>query len=489
MPFLGLLSRGSPLFFLSVMDIATPFIRMFVLTHSLDLWELGFASALAASYGMFKSITDIAMYRFVLSSPRSEYEEALAAAHTLSVVRGATVCLLLILSSPLIASVFGLRDHWMIFGALGAIVLIRSFEHLEPRIAERDYRYGAQLKSSLAGAIIGFAAMLVVAHKTHSHLALYAQLLGLVIGYNVASHFYSATPYRFRIRSPLFARAFQFGYPLMVNGAGLAFTNQGDRMLVGALLGLPALAIYSVVLLATLVPMAMVTRMTSSITLAVLLNASNFRSAYEARMKLAARTFPLLFAFYALGIVTLANIIVPVVFGDKFRVTSAVLVLLAFGAFFRLTRGDPFSSFLLQTSRTKRLALSSLSTMSALLFAGVLMYHYRTINSAMLGRLLGELAAFAVTLFLVRRLFRIASFDHIVATVLGTATIGVMAVATYVTPIGHSIVPSVAALALSGAALLTLAFLSSRRLWAVGFPHAGRPWKGNPDREWTKSDV
>ena len=88
-PIYGLLSRGSPLFFLSVMDIATPFVRMFVLTHFLGLRELGFASALAATYGMFEQITDIAMYRFVFSVPHANYEEALAAAHALSVLRGA----------------------------------------------------------------------------------------------------------------------------------------------------------------------------------------------------------------------------------------------------------------------------------------------------------------------------------------------------------------------------------------------------------------
>ena len=482
MPFLGLLSRGSPLFFLSVMDIATPFVRMVVLSHLLDLRELGFASALAATYGMFEQITDIAMYRFVFSSPRAEYEEALAAAHALSVARGAAVCLLVVLSSPLTASIFELHDHWTIFAALGAIVFIRSFEHLGPRVAERDYQYSSQLKSSLTGAALGFAAMLVVAMKTHSHVALYVQLLGFTAGYVLATHLFCKTPYRLNFRTVLFARAFRFGYPLMFNGAGLAFSAQGDRMLVGALLGLPALAIYSVVLLATIIPMGMVIRMTSSITLAMLHNTSEFRSAYEARMKLTARTFPLIFTFYGLGIVTLANIVTPLVFGEKFRVSDDVIVLLAVGAFFRLVRADPFTSILLQTGRTKRLALANLTSMTMLVFMGLLMYYYRSIELAILGRLLGELVAFGVTLFLVRHMFRTASLDHAAATGLGTALIAVMAAATYVTPIGHRLIPSVAALAFSGAALVGLALLSSRNLWRVGFPRAGSTGRGLESR-------
>jgi hypothetical protein len=36
------LSRGSPLVVLSAIDIATPFLRMLVLTHFLDLRGIGF---------------------------------------------------------------------------------------------------------------------------------------------------------------------------------------------------------------------------------------------------------------------------------------------------------------------------------------------------------------------------------------------------------------------------------------------------------------
>ena len=108
--------------------------------------------------------------------------------------------------------------------------------------------------------------------------------------------------------------------------------------------------------------------------------------------------------------------------GSEFEVingavaTKALLVLLAFSAFFRLVRGDPFSSLLLQTSRTKRLALGSWSTIGALVCAGALMYAFRTIESAMLGRLLGETLALAVTVYLARNLYRTALVDHLTAT-------------------------------------------------------------------------
>ncbi|MBV9287273.1 MAG: oligosaccharide flippase family protein [Hyphomicrobiales bacterium] len=470
-PFLSLLSWASPLVVLSAMDITTPFLRMLVLTHFLDLRELGFAAALATTLGLFEQVTDMLMYRFVFSVPHEDFVKALAAAHAVSVVRGAAVGLLVALASPIAASIFGLGDDWAIFAALGPIVFIRSLENLGPRSAERDYQYAAQLKSNLVGATLGLGSMLLVAIRTHSHLALYVQLLASASGYVAGTHLFSSTPYRLKIRTLFFARAIRFGYPLMLNGAGLAITNQGDRMLVGALLGLPALAIYSVILLAAIVPMAMLTRMTNSLTLAIFYGAAAFRAAYEARLKLTGRVFPLLFAFYGLGVLTLANILVPDVFGASFRMSKTLLVLLAFSAFFRLLRGDPFASLLLQTSRTKRLALSSWSTTGALIFAGALMYAFRTIESAMLGRLLGEIVALAVTVYLVRNLYRIALADHALATAFGTAVLGIAAALVFIAPVGTQIFPSLAALALGAASLAGAAALTARAELREGFPH------------------
>ena len=74
---LKLAGRVSPLFLVNAFDFGVPFIRMMMLSHFLDLRELGFASLLTAVYSSFELITDINISRFVISAPREKYEEAL----------------------------------------------------------------------------------------------------------------------------------------------------------------------------------------------------------------------------------------------------------------------------------------------------------------------------------------------------------------------------------------------------------------------------
>jgi hypothetical protein len=95
----------------------------------------------------------------VFSTPRQDYDEALASAHALSALRGVTVGLLAVAASPLIAGIMSLRSDWPDFAILGGIIVIRSLEHLGPKLAARDYRYGAQFKMNLIANGLGLLAL------------------------------------------------------------------------------------------------------------------------------------------------------------------------------------------------------------------------------------------------------------------------------------------------------------------------------------------
>ena len=94
------ITRGSALVVINAFDLGVPALRMVILSRFLDLRELEFVSLLAALYATLEQVTDVAMYKFVLSSPREDYEEALAAAHALSVLRGLIVGLIGVAISP-----------------------------------------------------------------------------------------------------------------------------------------------------------------------------------------------------------------------------------------------------------------------------------------------------------------------------------------------------------------------------------------------------
>jgi O-antigen/teichoic acid export membrane protein len=474
---MALFAKGYSLFFVSLFEVGTPFVRMMILSRALSLRELGFASALGATYAGFEQITDFAIYRFVFSARREKYQEALASAHALSVLRGLVVGGLAVAASPFIAMALSLSDYWLDFALLGGVIMIRSLEHLAPRVAERDYRYGVQFKVNVVANGLALTALVGTLLFERTHVALLASLFAQMIGVVAASHALADTPYRLNFRSPLFVEAFRFGYPLMFNGMGLAASSQGDRFIVGAFLGLPALGIYAVATLATLVPMIMVGRLTGTVMLAALYNATRLADGvYEARVRLAARLVPLFCAVFALGVLTLMNVVVPAVFGRQFLLSRDAVALLAAGCFFRMTRGDPFTSMLMHTGRTHLLALANLSSASSLLFQLGFVLVYGSFESVLAGRLLGEITALAVILYVTRREFRSALRDWTLTMAYELTVLAGAAVLSFTTSVGERALTSLMALA-SCAILCALPVARlAPPLFRVAFPNQKLSW-------------
>jgi O-antigen/teichoic acid export membrane protein len=476
----NLVTRGSALVVIYAFDLGLTAVRMVILSHFLDLRELGFASLLAALYATLEQATDVAMYKFVLSSPREDYGEALASAHALSVLRGLIVGVIGVAIAPFVAQAFHLGAEWLSFAALGLVVFIRSFEHLEPRVAERDYRYGAQAKIVVVSNSVSLAALVAGIALRQGANALILSFLAYVLTFIACTRLFSQTPYRLRFRSRFFKQAFKFGYPLMVNGVGIAVGSQADRYLVGAMLDLPALGFYSVLTLATTVPTSVVTRMTQVVTMAALFNAGRDKRMFEARLRLTSGAVPVLAGFLALGILTLMNDVVPLVFGHKFVASRPMVILLAFTVFVRLVRNDPGTSLLLTEGRTRRLALANLFVMGGIVFSTIFLYLSRTIEASVAGRLAGELIGLIAMHYLARIAFQGVGRYNIIAITGVSAMLGIVSAIVGLMPPGRNLPANLALLVICAAAMFLSLLRFVPSFARVGFSGFAAPTQPPP---------
>jgi O-antigen/teichoic acid export membrane protein len=417
----SLLKKGYELGLVSTLEVGTPFVRMLLLTHLLDLRELGFASALTASISAIELVTDIAINRFVAAMPRAEFAEALASAHALFFLRGVILSAIALAISPLIADAFSLRSEWASFAWLALVIFIRPLQNLAPKIAERDLQFRGQLDVTIISSVASLAAVLVVGLATHSHLAILSSLLAQTIAAVVVSRRVSEVPYRLKFRSPMFRRATLYSYPLMINGFALAVIGQGDRFLVGPMLDIQTLGVYSVILLATTVPIQLVQRVVGAITIANLFNTAPDKEKFQSALNLALNMSAFSGCNYAIGIVLLTNLVLPVVFGAKFVASPLAVSLIGLGAYVRIVRTDPFTALMLNAGRTKSLAIMNMTGASSLGYMLVFFHFWPGLEAFFAGRLAGELTGLVSAIFLARRKLGAETPVFSRATLLGLA--------------------------------------------------------------------
>ncbi len=410
---LQMFRKGAPLIIFNGFELLIVFIRMSILTRLLGAYEFGFASALSATYAAVEQITDMAIYRFVISSPRADYAAAVAAAHAVALLRGLAVAVcLLAISRPVACTMAGCSD-WLSFAMLAPITLIRSFENLEMRVSERDYNYSRQLIASLASHTAGLAALLATALPWQNHLALVAYLTAQSLVYVLASHILARTAFRADFNSTFFRHAARFGAPLIINGFAAAITSQGDRLLVGALFGLPVLALYAVIILVAIVPISVLFKIIGPLQLAGLTNASHDHTAYGARKQLFGRGVPIIAGLYALSLMALLQTMLPLLFGPRYQNSAVVAVLIGLIAFVRIVRIEPHTSLLLHARQTGGLALASQAVAVGLVAAAILGSIHKSIEFVLAGGLIGEIAAWCAMTATTRRLLGAASRDYL----------------------------------------------------------------------------
>jgi O-antigen/teichoic acid export membrane protein len=390
-------TRGFSLVLLNVVTVIAPLARMVLQTRMLSAFELGFASALSATYSTFELITDIAMYKYVFLTERSEFDAALASAHGLSLVRGIAAGGLALAVTPAIAASLSLGYGWPSFALLALAIAIRSLEHLEVRVAERDYRYTAQFNANIISAVVGLAAMYVSARIRPDHTIFLSLLIAQNLSYVIVSHWLATRPYRINFHNAHFRQAWTYALPLIFNGIGLAIMSQGDRLLVGTVLDVPTLGLYSVFVVVTTVPTGAALRIASSIFLAGLANCGADAERRKARLEIYSRATLAMGACFAFGIIGLASIVVPLVFGRRFVLSEFGVLFLAVATFFRIARNEPATSQLHVENRTRALALANQSTVVGLVASFVLAALFKNVESVLAGRMVGEIFAALVT--------------------------------------------------------------------------------------------
>lgn len=340
------------------------------------------------------------MYKYVFLSERSEFDAALASAHALSLVRGVVAGGLALAATPAIALSLSLGYGWPSFALLALAIAIRSFEHLEVRVAERDYRYATQMSANVVSTVVGLAAMIVSSRIRPDHTIFLSSLIAQNLSYVILTHWLASRPYRVNFHNEHFRQAWTYALPLIFNGIGLAIMNQGDRLLVGAVLDLPTLGLYSVFVLVTSVTTSVALRIAGSISLAGLANCGADAERRKARLEIYSRGTLAMGACFAFGIIGLANIVVPLVFGRRFVLSGLGVLFLAVATFFRIARSEPATSQLHVENRTHALALANQSTVVGLVVSFVLATLFKNVESVLAGRMAGEIFAALVTYWL-----------------------------------------------------------------------------------------
>ena len=377
-------------------QLGSRFLRTIILSRLLSVEEFGTALAITVVLSFAEVATDVAFDRFVMVFPD---KAALAAAHVLSIARGALITICLALTAREISALFGIGKFSDSFLALAPIPFVRSFAHFGIKQVQRSGIFWPESAAQLIAHFSALAIVIPAFMALRDHRVVIVSIATEAACYVLASHAFSRERYSIWPTPMMLRAALIFGIPLALNGVGLAVLGQLDRAFVGFWFGVETLAAYSVLLNMSVIPLSLIISTGHKLGFAYLFSGSEIPATHSRQYFMIVVSFSIVGVAYSLFLALSTDVLTPLIFGARYVISLPIHTIICIIAFFRLLRGGAPTLYLLATGRTAELATLNLCAVIGLILAAIFSVLWPQLESMLLGVLVGDVLVSLLLLF------------------------------------------------------------------------------------------
>jgi O-antigen/teichoic acid export membrane protein len=344
-------------------------LRIALFAHVLAPSSMGAVVILGAWVRLVEMVTDLSLDRYLLRAPDGAARAVQNVAHGTAALRGVLGMAFMLMSLFPLMAAYGLWDWAWAFLAATLVPLVRGFTHLDYRLHNRMLRFGSTITVEAGSALAGLAcaaSVFLVPGPTAFAAALLTQAAASV----ALSHLLADRQYRIAFDRGIQSKIWQAGWPLALNALLLYAVFQGEKLLVGGVLGLEILGSYAVAAQLALLPVMIAGRLSIGLGLPVLARAgANAARGIEARQD-TVRLFLAGGIVFWLGFVGLAPLVIQLLFGEEYAQSAADISWIAAAAAIRLQKTGP-ATVLLAAGRSRDILAGNLARIAGLLIGAI----------------------------------------------------------------------------------------------------------------------
>lgn len=306
------------------------FVRNALVGHALSRGDFGIAATITMALQMLDTLSDLGADRLLVqASQEGEDTRLMAVAHTTLLVRGIVTSALLFIGAGHIAAFFGIAAAGPAFELAALVPLIRSLMHLDSRRRQRRLQNRDFLLVEIVPQAAAVLAIVPCLYLTHDYMAIVWVAIFQALLSVVASHLLATEPYAVSGDRRYLGQVISFGWPIWLSAFPLVVVYQGDRILVGRLLGMDALAGYSAAFLIAMVPGLLAAKVAHALCLPLLSAARTNTAVFTQRYLLMFETASVAAAAYVVAFVVAGGDVMPQAFGPHYVGLGAVISCLA----------------------------------------------------------------------------------------------------------------------------------------------------------------
>ena len=293
--------------------------RNALIGHWLSPSNFGIAATLTMMLQVVETLSDLGADRLIVQAKDGNRPRLMANAHLLLIGRGALTALALYLAAGPIVTFFAIDGAKSAFQAMAIAPLLRGFFHLDCRRAQRRLDNQPNMLIEVVPQAVTLLLAFPIIRLAGDYWAIVWLALAQSICAVLISHLVAHRPYAVAADTPTLLRLLSFGWPILLSALPLMAVFSGDRMIIGKLFGMEALASYSVAFMMTMVPGLLAAKVANALMLPLLASAQGHNHVFGYRFTVLTEVTVLAAALYLALFVIAGGTILPLAFGDHYR--------------------------------------------------------------------------------------------------------------------------------------------------------------------------
>ncbi|MBA4131401.1 MAG: hypothetical protein C0519_08245 [Hyphomicrobium sp.] len=373
---------------------AMAFVRNAMLGHMLAKGDFGVAAILTLLLQLLDSLTDLGVDRLIVQAKDGDDARFVATNHTALVIRGLLIGTLLFVSSGAIADFFAVPDAAAAIAAIALVPLLRGFQHLDARRAQRRLNSRPFVWIEVAPQAVALALTWPVVTYVPDFQAVVWLSLAQAVTALAVSHAVAERRYELAFDTAILKRLIDFGWPIWLSAFPLVAVYHGDRIVIGRLLGVEDLAGYSAAFLLAMVPGLIAGKVGQSLMLPVFAAARGDAEQLKRRFAALSEATAIAAAIYLATAILAGGDILRIAFGPNYAGLGGVMAWLAAMWAVRMLQAVP-GMLLLSVGETKPFLIAGIIRSLALIPATIVALLGYGLEAVAAMGLLGEVASLA----------------------------------------------------------------------------------------------
>lgn len=344
------------------------FARNALVGYWLSRGDFGIAATITIALQMLDTLSDLGADRLLVQATDGDDPRLMAAAHATLLMRGILTAAVLFITAGFVVDFFDIANAKVAFQLASLVPLIKALMHLDSRRQQR----GLQNRNYMIVEVLPQAAALLVTvpclYLTRSYVAVvWIAILQAMLSV-ILSQLLAKRPYTLGLEAEFIKRLIAFGWPIWLSAFPLVIVYQGDRVIVGRMLGMDALAGYSAAFMVAMVPGLLAAKVGHALFLPLLSAKRDDAKTFFQRYLLMFEGTSIAAAAYVVAFVVAGADVMPLAFGPHYIGLGPVIGLLAAMWAMRMVQSIPGMALMAQ-GETRPLLIAGIIRAAALILA------------------------------------------------------------------------------------------------------------------------